>query len=89
MLGVRAFERAVRWSAKGGGPLNMIYHLIDLVDLEGSSLGKAIGRTPGLGVAFERRQHFVDRSAAILATLGEAVPLCELAAEARSARGLA
>ena len=89
MLGVRAFEWAAGWSARRGGPLHMIYHLMDLVDLQGSSLGEAIGRTPGLGVPFERREHFVDRSAATLTSLGQAVPLRELAADARAARGLA
>ena len=56
-------------------------HLLDLAELSGSSLEQALGRTPGVGVPFERRIRFVDRALAALSARGTAVPLRELARE--------
>ena len=69
-------------------PITMLYHVIDLVDLGDSSLAGAVARTPGLGVPFERRTRFVDRSLAALRSLGPGVPLAEVATAERVRLGL-
>jgi len=88
MLPPRVFEVLAAWSARRRDPIDMIYHLMDLMDLEGSPLEDAVARAPGLGVPFARRARFVERSVGALAALGEAVPLCEVAAAFRARVGL-
>lgn len=88
MLPPRVFEVLASWAARRRDPIDMLYHLIDLVDLGDSSLAGAVARTPGLGVSFERRTRFVERSVAALAALGPAVPLCEVATAFRARVGL-
>lgn len=88
LLGPGVFDRCVRWHGDVRGTIDMLYHLIDLVDLSGSALDDAVRRTPGLGLSFERRHRFVDRSLASLRAAGDAVPLREAAAAYRASCGL-
>jgi hypothetical protein len=57
----------------------MLFHLIDLFDLDGTPLSDALARTPGLGVSTERRRAFVEYAFARMAREGEAVTLEEAA----------
>jgi peptidoglycan/xylan/chitin deacetylase (PgdA/CDA1 family) len=88
MLGPRAFALALRTHARGRGAAHLMLHLLDLVDWQGTSLGDALERTPGVGVSFERRQRFVDRAFAALAARGTPATLRDVALECRAARGL-
>lgn len=82
------FTTAVRWHGRNAVLLQMLFHLIDLVELGDSSLGEALRRMPGLGVPFDRRADFVDRALATLKALGEPVCLRDVAREFRVRRGL-
>ena len=64
----------------------MLLHLIDLADLRGHELEAALSRTPGIRLAFERRERFVTRAMRAVAALGEPVPLRELARDVCSPR---
>jgi peptidoglycan/xylan/chitin deacetylase (PgdA/CDA1 family) len=86
-LGTRSFDLLTRLHPRWR-PLHVGFHALDLMDLRGASLGRALARRPGLSVPFERRQRFVAHAFRRLATLGEAVPLRELAAELLEQRGL-
>lgn len=88
MLGPRAFAVALRGYAPSRGVAHLMLHLLDLVDWQGTSLGDALERTPGVGVSFARRQRFVDRACEALASRGTPATLREVAAECRAARGL-
>ena len=79
LLPPSAFALALR--GQGRQPLRMLFHLLDLADLRGSALEDALGRTPGVGVPFERRERFVDAALAALVARGSAVPLREIARE--------
>lgn len=77
------------WCVRAHGseqPLIMLMHLIDLADLSREGLAEGLRRTPGIGVGLTRRQRFVRRAMQALARQGEAVPMREVAREARSAR---
>jgi hypothetical protein len=89
MLRPGVFDALVRLHAGARRPvLTMIYHLLDLVDYRGSPLEEALRRTPGVGIPFERRARFMDRSLATLSGSGECVPLREAARDHLAARGL-
>ena len=79
MFPLRVFDWAVRMHGERRPMLHMLFHLIDLVELEGTSLEEALRRTPGLGVPIGRRRAFVLHAFARMAAAGETVPLCELA----------
>jgi hypothetical protein len=66
--------------------LHALFHQIELADLERTSLGRALERSPGLGVPFERRAVFVSHAVAGLAAAGEPVTLRELAGDHLAAR---
>jgi len=77
-LGPRAFDALLR--AHGERDLlHALFHLIELADLRGTSLGDALDRAPGLGVPFEARCRFLEHAVAALARRGQAVPLREVA----------
>ena len=81
------FDALVRMHASARRPvLTMIYHLLDLVDYRGSPLEDALRRTPGVGVPFERRARFMDRSLASLARAGACVPLRDAARDHLASR---
>ena len=76
------------WCVRAHGsaqPLIMLLHLIDLADLSREGLAEGLRRTPGIGVAFARRERFVRRAMRALARHGEAVPMRDVAREARAA----
>jgi peptidoglycan-N-acetylglucosamine deacetylase len=87
MLPPAVFEAAARWHGRRRPALQMLFHLIDLVDLSDSPLGAALARTPGLGVPFARRARFVERALAVLARQGEPAPLREVARAFRARAG--
>ena len=73
------FDAAVRLHGSRRPMLHMLFHLIDLVDLEGTPLDAAIARTPGLGVPFGRRRAFVAHAFRQMTAQGEAITLREMA----------
>lgn len=77
-LGARSFDLLTRLHPRSR-PLHVGFHALDLMDLRGTSLGRALARCPGLSVPFERRERFIDHAFRRLACLGESVPLRELA----------
>jgi hypothetical protein len=89
LFGPRGFDLCVRAFGRGR-PLNVLFHLIEVADLEETSLGRAMARTPGLGLSLARREQFVSSAVARLARAGESVTMRELArdylpADARAA----
>jgi peptidoglycan/xylan/chitin deacetylase (PgdA/CDA1 family) len=86
-LGIRGFDvltrlHPTRW------PLHVGFHALDLMDLRGTSLGRALARRPGLSVPFERRERFVAHAFGRLAGLGESATLREIAATSLEPRDL-
>jgi len=89
LLGSRFFGRCVRAYGRDREILHMAFHLMDLVDHTGTSLGRAVNRSPGLGVSFERRAAFVHDALAALAAAGEPATLREVAQEHAARTGVA
>jgi len=87
LMGRRAFDLCIR---AYGSPavLSVIMHLIDLVDLRGTSLGRAIESAPGLGIPFERREEFARHMMGSVAARGEPATLREIACEHRRLAGV-
>lgn len=86
-FGARSFDwltrlYPTRW------PLHAGFHALDLMELRGTSLARALARRPGLSVPFERRRRFVAHAFGRLAARGECVPLREIAAAFLEWRGL-
>jgi peptidoglycan/xylan/chitin deacetylase (PgdA/CDA1 family) len=79
-LGPRIFSRLLRAYGRRPPVLHMLFHLIDLADFGGTSLGRALARTPGLALPFATRERFVSHAVGALTSVGEAVTLRELAA---------
>lgn len=75
----RVFDAAVRLHGSRRPTLHMLFHLIDLFDLDGTPLETALGRMPGVGVPIERRRAFVEYAFARMAREGDAVTLEEAA----------
>ena len=80
-LGTGFFELLLRSYGSGRPELHALFHQIELADLGRTSLGRALERSPGLGVPFERRETFVSHAVAGLAAAGEPVTLRELAGD--------
>jgi len=77
-LGKGFFSALLR--AYGQRPeLHVLFHVIELADFEGTSLGEAFERTPALALPFEERKEFLGHAVSRLAAAGEAVPMRELA----------
>lgn len=89
LMGRRAFDACVRAYGRQHPELSILMHLIDLVDLEGTSLGRAISDAPGLGIPFWKRQRFAQHLMSTVATLGEPATLREIAGAHRVEVGLA
>ena len=86
MLPPKAFDAAVWLHGTRRPVLHMLFHLIDLHDMEGSTLGKAMNRAPGLGVSIERRQAFIAHAFERMSRQGDAVPLRDVARQFLAAR---
>ncbi len=86
MLPRWAFDAAVRLHGTRRPILHMLFHLIDLYDLDGTSLDEAMRRTPGLGVPIQRRRAFVAHAFERMSRDVEAVPLRVVAQDLLSAR---
>ncbi len=78
LLGPRGFDLCVRAHGRRR-PLNVLFHLIEIVDLGTTSLGKAFARTPGLGVPFGRRERYLAGAIESLARAGAGVTMREVA----------
>jgi len=89
LMGRGAFDAFIRAYGRGRPELHVLMHLIDLVALDGKSLGRAISKAPGLGVPFERRERFARHVMGTVAALGEPATLREIAADHRRREGLA
>jgi len=89
MFAPGVFDWAVRMHGRRRPMLHMLFHLIDLFDLRGTSLEAALARTPGLGVPIERRRAFVAHAFERMTAQGEAVSLRELARDHLMETGLA
>ena len=81
ILGPGFFSRCVRRYGTERHMLHMAFHLMDLVDHGGTSLGDAVQRSPGLGVSFARRGRFVTTAIETLSGVGENATMREVAAE--------
>jgi len=88
LFGTRVFDAFVRVYGRKQNVLHLMMHLIDLVDLQSSSLGRAVARSPGLGVSFDKRERFVAHVMQRLSEVGEPLPMRELAREVRAEFGL-
>jgi peptidoglycan/xylan/chitin deacetylase (PgdA/CDA1 family) len=88
MLGARAFDLGLRAYGRRRFALHYLLHLLDLVQIEGSSLGSAFDRTPGVGLPFEHRKAFTTHVMQRLAQVGEAVPMREVAEAYRAEHGV-
>lgn len=84
MLGPKVFDWSLRGFGRRKAVLLYALHLLDLVKLDGSSLGAALESTPGVGIPFERREAFTSHVMHALAGAGEAVPMRELAEVVRA-----
>jgi hypothetical protein len=87
-LGPRIFSVLVRTYGRRQPVLHSLYHLIELADFSGTSLGPALARLPGLALPFATGERFVMHATGTLASVGNAVTLRELAVgllEARTA----
>ena len=82
----RAFDWLLRAYGRERALLHSLFHLIELAEVRGTSLGDALDRTPGLGVSFERRERFLEHAIGAMALRGEAVPLPEVALAQRRLR---
>ncbi len=89
MFAPGVFDWAVRMHGRRRPMLHMLFHLIDLFDLQGTSLETALERTPGLGVPIERRRAFVAHAFERMTAQGQAVSLRELARDHLLEAGLA
>lgn len=87
LLGPHALRLLVRAHGRRH-PLHVLFHLIELADLHATSLGRALERTPGLGLPLARRERFIASAIATLARAGEAVPMREVAHEWLAEHGL-
>jgi hypothetical protein len=87
-LGPRVFDHCARFTSARRPLLHYMFHLLDLARLEGTPLEPLLRRSPGVGLAFERKQAFATHVATRLAELGAAVPMREIAVEVRAARGM-
>lgn len=85
----RVFDWAVRMHGRKRPMLHMLFHLIDLFDLEGTPLERALRRTPGLGVPIDRRRAFVAHAFARMTAEGQGVTLREMARDFLDQNGLA
>ena len=81
MFPPRVFDWTVRAHGQKRPMLHMLFHLIDLFDLKGTSLERALQRAPGLGVPVRRRRAFVAHAFARMTAQGEAITLRALARE--------
>jgi hypothetical protein len=88
MLGARVFDLGVRLSRRRAN-VHYLLHLLDLAQIEGSSLDAGMRKSPGVGLTFERRSAFTAHAMESLAALGEGVPMRELATETRARYGMA
>jgi hypothetical protein len=59
----------------------MAFHLLDLMDLSGTSLSRALASTPGLAVPYDRRRSFVRTALESIARMGEPATMREVAAD--------
>jgi hypothetical protein len=89
MLGPRAFDLCLWAFGRRRSVLHYLLHLLDLVQLDGSSLDGMIRSSPGLGLPFERRRAFTAHVMEKLSQVGESVPMREMAADYRAERGMA
>ena len=85
-LGAWSFDALARLHS-AQKPLHMGFHALDLMDLDGTSLGVQLARLPGLDLPFERRERFVSHVFERMASIGESVPLRELARETLERHG--
>jgi peptidoglycan/xylan/chitin deacetylase (PgdA/CDA1 family) len=88
MFSPGVFDWAVRMHGRKRPTLHMLFHLIDLFDLKGTSLEDALARTPGLGVPIDRRRAFVAHAFECMTAQGEGVALREVAREHLRQTGL-
>ncbi len=86
LFGPRGFDLLVRAHGRHQ-PLNALFHLIEIADLGATSLGRAIARTPGLGVPFAKRERFIAGAIRSLARAGRGVPMREVARGFLAAHG--
>lgn len=87
-LGRRVFDAGVR-ATRGRRPLlHYLLHLLDLADIDGTSLEAGMRSSPGIGLSFERRRAFTTHVMEQLSQLGEAVPMREVAADLRAQWGM-
>jgi peptidoglycan/xylan/chitin deacetylase (PgdA/CDA1 family) len=87
-LGTRVFDLGVRATRNRRPVLHYLLHLLDLAQIDGSSLEAGIRSSPGLGLSFERREAFTAHVMEQLSQLGEAVPMREVAQAFRQERGM-
>jgi peptidoglycan/xylan/chitin deacetylase (PgdA/CDA1 family) len=78
-LGTRFFSLLLHAYGTDQRVLNAIFHLIELSDVDGTPLGAAYRRMPGLSVAMPIRERFLEHAISSLASAGQAVPLREVA----------
>jgi hypothetical protein len=85
-LGPRIFSLLLRVYGHRQPVLHMLFHLIDLADFGGTSLGRALARTPGLALPLAARERFTAHAIGALTSMGDAVTLRELAGSVLGAR---
>jgi peptidoglycan/xylan/chitin deacetylase (PgdA/CDA1 family) len=86
-LGPRGFDALARLHPRHR-PLHMGFHALDLADVDGTSLAAALAHRPGLSVPLAKRERFVTHVFGRMATLGESVPLREIARDLLERSGL-
>jgi hypothetical protein len=88
LLGPRTFDLGLWIFRRRRSVLHYLLHLLDLAQLDGSSLDGVIRGTPGVGLPFERRKAFTTHVMEKLAGAGESVPMREVAEAYRAERGM-
>jgi hypothetical protein len=88
MLGPRAFDLCLKAFGRRRPVLHYLLHLLDLVQIDGSSLAGAIRSAPGVGLSFERRRAFTTHVMRRFAEVGEPAPLREVVAAYREQHGM-
>ncbi|MEN8182069.1 MAG: polysaccharide deacetylase family protein [Myxococcota bacterium] len=81
MFDPRFFDACVRLHGQRRELLHVAFHLIDLVDLEGTNLHRTLKRTPGINIPFARRERFARHVFETMGRIGESATLGEIALE--------
>jgi len=81
-FGPRVLDRLIlRYARTDRRVLHALFHQIEFADFRGTALEVAMGKTPALGIPFEKRKAFLEHAMESLSSAGECVTLRDCARE--------